>query len=245
MKRLDRYLVESSLAPSRSKAHEMIQSGKIEILINSQFETMRKPSFKVIPGSSVRRVGNELLRYVSRGGLKLEYALSELGVSPKSKRVLDVGLSTGGFAHCLLKQEALEVVGVDVGRGQLHPHLRNHPRLKVLEGVNARRLRSYLDSKYGFDLVTVDVSFISLEHILPEALSFLNPGGELLALVKPQFEQGWPQRSGRISDIYEEVKNKITDLCQSLHLSVESYVESQLAGRSGNREFFIYGKVKP
>ena len=188
--RLDVHLVKKNLAPSRSKAQEMIQWGHVKVLIQNQFQVTRKPSFQVNSSNSVRLIQKDILKYVARSGLKLHHAMKELQISPFSKKVLDIGLSTGGFAHCLLEHGASQVIGVDVGRGQLHPRLRNHPRLISLEGVNARLLRNTLgDRQKSFDWITVDVSFISLKHILPEVSHFLAPGGEFLCLVKPQFEQ--------------------------------------------------------
>ena len=241
---MDKYLVENSLAPSRTKAQEMIQNGKVEVFLNTQFQVMNKPGFKVGEATQgVRLVATDLLKYVARSGLKLEYAIKELGVSPKFKRVLDIGLSTGGFAHCLLEYGASQVVGVDVGRGQLHPRLWGHPRLVSFEGVNARHLRTQLDPPYGFDLITIDVSFISLKHIVPEVPHFLAPHGEFLFLVKPQFEQSRVYRRATLSETYKEIQSRLIDLCQSLHLNVESYIESRLPGRNHEKEFFIYGKV--
>ena len=246
MKRLDVHLVESCLVPSRTKAQEMIQSGSVEVLINTQFQIIRKPSFKVSSSRHVRLIETKLLRYVARSGLKLEYAMDELGISPNSQKVLDIGLSTGGFAHCLLEHGASEVVGVDVGQGQLNPQLKNNSRLTSFEGINARYLHTELDYRYlnSFSLITVDVSFISLEHIFPEIPYFLAPGGEFLSLVKPQFERDGSHKSAMRWDTYEKVKTKMIGLCESIPLGVESYIESQWPGRSGHKEFFIHGRVK-
>ena len=279
MSRLDTYLVKQSLAPSRTKAQEMIQRGHVEVMVNNQFQVTKKPHFKVTSKNDLRLNERELLRYVARSGLKLQYAIDKLGIDPSSKRVLDIGLSTGGFAHCLLERGALEVVGVDVGRDQLHPRLKSHPRLTSLESLNARYLRREwvsrgLDSSKKFDLITVDVSFISLKHILPEIPLFLTFRGEFLALVKPQFEQDnsgenippkisqtkvplSPSRTSPLlqhnyrkqktifsSENYEKVEVKIKNLCQSLPFNVKSYIPSQLPGRDGNKEFFIYGQCK-
>ena len=293
MSRLDVYLVENSLAPSRSKAQEMIQNGGVEVSSQSRSQVIKKASFQVNSKNKVRLTQTDLLKYVARSGLKLEHAINQLGINPKSKRVLDIGLSTGGFAHCLLTHGASYIVGVDVGRGQLHPQLQNHPQLISLEGVNARNLRESLgqliDSKdlttkvseeggqalmmeKRFDLITVDVSFISLEHILPEISHFLAERGEFLILVKPQFEMG---RRAKVSlgeakrkvvktsleeiasplvsspthplpifnsPVHEGVKTRIINLCQLSHLEVKSCIPSQPTGRDGNKEFFIYGK---
>ena len=283
MKRLDIYLVEKALAPSRTKAQELIESGSIEVLVNGHFQVIQKPSFRVEECqvsspvndhknhcensqanlhenylashyenhqagrrrshhiNHVRIVKQNLLKYVARSGLKLEHAIKTLGISPKGKKVLDVGLSTGGFAHCLLEHGALGVVGVDVGTNQLHPQLRNHPNLVFFEGVNARYLRTELNPSYKnhFSLVTVDISFISLEHVLPEIPYFLNPEGEFLLLVKPQFEQG---RAPRIS--FKDIKDKVTGQGRFLGMYVEAYIESQPLGRDGNQEFFAYGHLK-
>ena len=265
MTRLDVYLVKNSLAFSRTKAQEMIREGQVEVWMDHQFQPMTKPSFKVTKGGRIRVIGqSELLRYVSRSGLKLQYAMDELGVLCAGRKVLDIGLSTGGFAQCLLERGAIEVVGVDVGCKQLHPQLKDHPRLISFEGVNARYLRREwnhrgMDYQGAFNLITVDVSFISLKHILPEIPYFLVPKGEFLILVKPQFEGDMVRESlwsryrlgvftkkfyTKDNKNYTKVKEKVISICESLQLSVQNCVLSRLPGRNGNREFFIYGKAK-
>lgn len=239
--RLDVYLVEKGLAKSRSQAQQLIQGGHVSV----DGRVLDKASLEISPESKIEVSENSLNRYVSRGGLKLEGALKRISLDVNEKLVLDIGISTGGFTDCLLQAGARQVYGVDVGHDQTDPKIKVDSRVVIIEGVNARDLGSVkLPSQ--FDTVVVDVSFISLELILPEALKKLRPGGAILALVKPQFEAGRAAlgKNGVIKEpkAFEEVRKKIYKICETLQLQVEDYFESDITGSDGNREFFVYAR---
>jgi 23S rRNA (cytidine1920-2'-O)/16S rRNA (cytidine1409-2'-O)-methyltransferase len=186
-------------------------------------------------------------RYVSRGGLKLEGALRAAGLAVTGWTCLDVGQSTGGFTDCLLQHGATHVTGVDVGHGQLHPKLRQDPRVTAIEKVNARELRA---EQVGgaFDLVTGDLSFISLTLVLPALAPLLKPGAQLLMLAKPQFELQ-PQQIGkggvvRDAALYPVVERRLRDCCAGLGLAVVGWYDSPIAGGDGNREFFLHAQTR-
>ena len=204
-------------------------------------------------------------RYVSRGGLKLEGALAVTGIDVRGKHCLDIGQSTGGFTDCLLQHDAAHVVGVDVGHGQLHARIRDDARVTAIEQVNARALSA--DDLFGsedgdddddsdsgdrdesagrsdFDLVVADLSFISLTLVLPALVPFLAPGGDMLMLVKPQFElqPGQVGKGGIVRDaaMYDIVEARLRETCAALDLRVVHWLDSPIAGGDGNREFFIH-----
>ncbi len=184
--RLDVYLAENSLAPSRSRAKALIKNGYVKI--DGRVET--KPSFPVDDGSVVT-VEGDVCPYVSRGGLKLEHALDAFGINPTGARALDIGASTGGFTDCLLQRGASSVCAVDSGEGQLAASLRADPRVRCIERFNARYMTP--DSPGGyFDLVVADVSFISQTLIIPAAASVMADSAVYIGLIKPQFEAGRP-----------------------------------------------------
>jgi 23S rRNA (cytidine1920-2'-O)/16S rRNA (cytidine1409-2'-O)-methyltransferase len=195
----------------------------------------------------VRLLDTAEARYVSRGGLKLEGALQSSGLSVQGLRCLDVGQSTGGFTDCLLQQGAAQVVGLDVGHGQLHPRLRNDARVVCVERINARELEPndvrVPDVALGFDLVVGDLSFISLTLVLPALLPLLKKGGALLMLVKPQFELQLSDigKGGLVKDVasYVQVEARLRDACAGLNLNVLGYWPSAIAGGDGNQEFWI------
>ena len=189
-------------------------------------------------------------RFVSRGGLKLAGALAETGLSADGKHCLDVGQSTGGFTDCLLQAGASHVVGVDVGHGQLHSRLTNDSRVTALEGINCRAL-SPADlgeamPQGGFALIVGDVSFISMTLILPQLPALLAADGDLLLLIKPQFEVGPANigKGGIVRDpaLYAGVERKFFDLAQHFRLTVKAWLNSPITGGDGNREFFIWLK---
>jgi len=250
--RLDILLREWSLAPSRAKAQELIREGAVEIL-GAEGWRSAKDEAEMIDVSGRERVRlreNEVLAYVSRGGRKLEGALDEFGILVKGLRALDVGLSTGGFSDCLLKRGAVHVVGVDVGHGQLAESLKADPRLSWFDGVNARSLfeepRLQEALKDPFDLVVVDVSFISLTAVLPAAVRALRSGGQLVALIKPQFEVGAGQlnKKGVVTDLelHRQVREKIKAHAESLGLVEIKDSSSQVVGQDGNQEYFLSAK---
>ncbi|TAM81814.1 MAG: TlyA family RNA methyltransferase [Acidobacteria bacterium] len=236
--RLDRLLVERGLAESRQKAQALILAG--QVMVDEQ--KVEKCGTTVNAEAGLRLLG-ETLRYVSRGGLKLEAALNHFGIDPIGKICLDIGASTGGFTDCLLQRGAARVFAVDAGTNQLDWKLRHDPRVTVMEKTNARYL--------GFDqigvrvaLVTMDVSFISSTLILPEIPPLLEESGDLLVLVKPQFEvgPGHVGKGGVVRDpqLHEEAVSKVARKAAGLGFIGKGRVESALQGAAGNREFFLH-----
>jgi len=200
-----------------------------------------KPGTRVKAGAAVRLRGG-LRRFVSRGGEKLAGALADLGLEVSGCVCLDVGASTGGFSDCLLQHGARHVVALDVGRGQLHEKLRQDPRVTVLERTNARELRAdQLPARV--DLVTADVSFISLRLLLP-AIQAAAPHAELLLMVKPQFEVGREQvgKGGVVRDdtLREATAGAVRDAAVELGYVPAGQADSRLAGPKGNREIFLW-----
>ncbi|MEN8183236.1 MAG: TlyA family RNA methyltransferase [Myxococcota bacterium] len=236
-RRLDERVVEAGLAESRAKAQAFIRTGRV--LVDDV--PVEKPGTPVAADASLRLRG-ESPRFVSRGGEKLAGALEALGVDPRRLACLDVGASTGGFTDCLLQAGARAVVAVDVGYGQLHPRLRNDPRVVVRERTHAARLAAELLPE-PIDLVTIDVSFISLEKILPRLVE-VAPGAPLLALVKPQFEVGREQvgKGGVVRDdaLRREAVDRVAARAEALGYREQGRVESCLAGPKGNREVFLW-----
>ncbi len=187
------------------------------------------------------------LRYVSRGGIKLEAALLGFHVEVSGKVAIDIGSSTGGFTHCLLQHGARIVYAVDVGYGQLDWKLRQDPRVVVLERINARYLRPEIIGELA-DIVTIDVSFISLSKIIPAVILLLKPGGTLVALIKPQFEVGKSEvgRGGIVKDEYKHklVIDKNKTFLQELGFRIVGFIPSPIFGAEGNKEFLIAGILK-
>ncbi len=235
--RLDKLLVARGLAESREKAQALILAGEVYV----EGQRVDKAGTKV-PQEARIEVRREVLPYVSRGGLKLEHALKAFGLKVEGLVCADLGASTGGFTDCLLKHGAQKVYAVDVGRGQLHFRLREDPRVVVMEGINARYLKAE-DLPEPVDLITIDVSFISLTKILPAAVKLLKPGGLIVTLIKPQFEVGRGRvgKGGVVRDpaLHQEVIAKIKDFAQELGLEVLGLTESPLLGPAGNKEFLI------
>src|SRR5262245_63204878 len=182
--RLDVLVVEQGLAASRERARAMILAGQVTV----DGRVVSKAGTSIDRASRIDLVAPDH-PYVGRGGIKLAHALDEFRISVKDRRALDVGASTGGFTDVLLQRGARDVIALDVGHGQLDWKLRQDPRVVVKEGINARAL-SPEDVPYAVDVVTIDVSFISLHHIFPALVPFLAPNADVLALVKPQFEAG-------------------------------------------------------
>ncbi|MGZ3774475.1 MAG: TlyA family RNA methyltransferase [Pseudobdellovibrionaceae bacterium] len=251
--RLDVWLAEKGLAQSRTHAQELIHAHQVFLVDGSTRKVLKKPSLMVDDSMISQIVVAEGFanRFVSRGGLKLEGALEHLNLSVENLRVLDVGISTGGFTDCLLQKGADFVLGVDVGHGQVNQTLLKNPRLKVIEGINARELSkepSVLANTPAekFDLIVMDVSFISIALIIPELINFLKSGGHLLSLVKPQFEVGVDglSKGGIVKDnfLYGDVELRIKDLCSKQGLEILDYFSSSIQGKDGNNEFFIFAK---
>jgi 23S rRNA (cytidine1920-2'-O)/16S rRNA (cytidine1409-2'-O)-methyltransferase len=242
--RLDQLLVERGLALTRTRAHASIMAGEIV----SEGQRLTKPGH-LVPKDIPLAVNSRHARFVSRGGDKLEGALADFHLNVEGWKCLDLGSSTGGFSDCLLQHGAASMVGVDVGKGQLHMNLRNDPRMTVLEGVNARYLRAQ-DLPGPFDLVVMDLSFISLTKVLPVVPLFLKQrSGRMLALIKPQFEVG-PAAIGKGGIVRDpkaqEGAVKTVTACLKDHGLVKLGVErSRLTGADGNVEFFVLAKREP
>ena len=245
--RADQLLLDRGLAASRSQAQRLIASGVEWRLGTKPWQRVTKNGDELPLPCELRLLDNAEARYVSRGGLKLEGALLSSGLSPHGWRCLDVGQSTGGFTDCLLQQGAAQVVGLDVGHGQLHPRLREDARVVCVERINARELDTndarVPEAADGFDLVVGDVSFISLTLVLPALLPLLKKDGALLMLVKPQFELQPSDigKGGLVKDpaSYVQVEARLREACAALNLNVLGYWPSAIAGGDGNQEFWI------
>jgi len=267
--RADQLLVERGLAASRSQAVRLIAGGMRwrDAGTSDAWRSVVKNKDEVPASAELELDDAAEARYVSRGGLKLEGALAVSGVDPAGKLCLDVGQSTGGFTDCLLQRGATKVVGVDVGHGQLHAKLREDERVVAIEGVNARALSpadlqvdddedteaqdaaevdeaAEAPAEPRFDLIVGDLSFISLTLVLPAVVQFLADDGQLLMLVKPQFElqPGQVGKGGIVRDdaMYPVVEKRLHDACAALDLKVLRWFDSPIAGGDGNREFFIH-----
>lgn len=241
-KRLDHLLVERGLAPSRSKAQQLIEAGEVEVYSKNSWSTVTQSSHQTEAVAEVRlKANSEILKYVSRGGLKLEGALRHLRLDVKGLRVLDLGVSTGGFADCLLKHGAKEILGVDVGHGQLDPRV----KIQHFEGVNVKDIPNHAEIRAwlarGVDLCVADLSFISFLGLRPVLDEFLAPGTRILALIKPQFELGARalNKSGVVADssLYAGLRTR------ALELFPGEYFPSDLKGQDGNQEFFLYSQI--
>lgn len=251
--RLDLLLVQKKMVSSRTQAQELIKSGHVFLVQGTQRKALLKPNHDIDESQFelIQVEQNLLQKYVSRGGLKLESALKHLGLSLNAFNVLDVGQSTGGFTDCLLQNGANQVVGIDVGRDQLSESLRKHPQVQFFESLHVNELQQnavFLTSvpPKGFDLIVADVSFISLTKVIGFLKPFLKVQGYYLFLVKPQFEAG-PNaldKNGIVKDekYYSIVQNNISKEALKVFGNVTDYFKSDLQGKDGNQEFFIYGK---
>mgnify|MGYP003576445790 CR=1 FL=1 len=248
--RADQLLVERGMAASRPQAARLTAGGvRWRTGGDGAWRAVTKNGDE-LPEAAVLDVTDAAqMRYVSRGGLKLEGALAVASVDPGGKRCLDVGQSTGGFTDSLLQHGAAQVVGIDVGHGQLNERMRADARVTCIEKVNARALApadftGSGDSGAPFDLIVGDLSFISLTLVLPALLPFLAPGGTVLMLVKPQFElqPGQIGKGGIVRDpgLYAQVEQRLREACKALGLRVLGWHGSAIAGGDGNREFFIH-----
>lgn len=235
--RLDRLVAERCGIASRERARRLIMAGKVRV----DGAVADKPGTMVADAADVALEDDQ--GYVSRGGDKLAAALAAFGVEPCGRDALDVGASTGGFTDCLLRRGARRVIAVDVGYGQFDWRLRGDPRVTLLERTNARQLAPG-DLPFVPDLAVADVSFISLRLILPAIKAVLAAGGELVALIKPQFEVGRGQvgKGGVVRDA-ELQASAVAAVCESargIGFAVRGTCESPLLGPKGNREFFVH-----
>ena len=267
--RIDQLLVRRNMASTRSQAQRLIADG-VEWLQGEAWKRIAKNGDEVPDAAQIRLLNDAQARYVSRGGLKLEHALQTVALDVTGMHCLDVGQSTGGFTDCLLQHGAAFVTGVDVGSAQLHPQLRTDPRVLCVENVNARNLQTedllqafaastgddglfeeeapdvqVADVPYAteYELIVVDLSFISQTLVLPALVPLLKPGGTLLSLVKPQFElqPGQVGKGGIVKDAthYVFVEQRLREACAALGLTVTAWFDSPLQGGDGNHEFFI------
>ena len=225
------------LAKSRAQAQALILAGRVQV------EGLAAPKAGALVPDGVQVTLKEMSPFVSRGGEKLAGALDHFQVAPEGRVALDVGASTGGFTHCLLTRGARKVYAVDVGYGQLDATLRNDPRVVVLERVNIRHLPKETIPEL-IDLATLDLSFISLTLVLPKILEFLRPGGEIVAMVKPQFEVGKGQvgKGGVVRDpqLQQEAVQRVAAAAAALGFAVSPAFPAPLKGPKGNQEYFLY-----
>ena len=243
-KRIDKLLVDRGLAESRTKAQALVMAGVV--LVDEQ--RVNKPSDTVGPDAEIRIKGGDdpTSRYVGRGGLKLETALREFKINVMGLNCLDIGASTGGFTDCLLQHGAEKVTALDVGHNQIDWRLRTDPRVEVREGINARYLKP-ADFPEEFNLAVMDVSFISATKIMPAILPLLKYPGNLIILIKPQFEVGRGEvgKGGivRDSDKHARVIEEVNRAAEELGWHVRSVIESPIHGADGNLEFLaLYEK---
>jgi 23S rRNA (cytidine1920-2'-O)/16S rRNA (cytidine1409-2'-O)-methyltransferase len=229
-KRLDVLLVEQGLAESRSQAQALVLAGRVRGYDKAGQQVDESVDLEV----------SEPARFVSRGGEKLAHALEAFGVDPAGRDALDVGASTGGFTDVLLQRGAARVIALDVGYGQLHPRIRDDPRVTVLERVNVRELR---ELPFPPGLVVCDVSFISVRKALPAALELAAPGWEAVVLVKPQFESARREaQRGVVRDraVHRRVLREVAEAAAEWQAQVAGVIDSGLPGPKGNREFFLH-----
>lgn len=235
--RIDKLLLEQGFAHSRTKAQAMIMAGVV--LVNEK--RVEKPSETFSADDKIRIKGkSHEIKYVGRGGLKLEKALKDFQICSSEYVCLDIGSSTGGFTDCLLQNGAKKVYAIDVGTNQIAWKIRNDDRVVVRENTNARYIKEE-DFDEKFDLIVMDVSFISVTKILPSLISLLNENGKIITLIKPQFEVGRGEvgKGGIVKDSHKhkEVINKINNFAESIGLKVSGLIDSPILGAEGNKEF--------
>lgn len=230
--RLDKWLVERRLVESREKAQELIRAG--EVLVDGKPVT--KPAAPVKPGSAIILLRQP--KYVGRGGEKLEVALHRWELSVQGMVCADVGACTGGFTDCLLQHGAAKVYAIEAGHGQLHPRLREDPRVVSLENTDARTLQTLPEP---VNLVVIDVSFVSLKEILPGVFRWVDEHGEVWALLKPQFEAPHRTKKGvmRSAQARERILREFVAWCQQQNWAVLDAFECPVSGEEGNREFWL------
>lgn len=254
--RADQLLVHRGFAPTRAVAQRLIAAGvqwRSSISVNAAWLPIQKNGQDLPVHADIQLLDTSDLQFVSRAGLKLSGALEQAGIKVTNYACLDVGQSTGGFTDCLLQAGAKSVLGIDVGHDQLAPSLALDARVMALQGVNARDVDAVHDAlglalgrddlpQAIFDLVVVDLSFISQTHILPVILPLLQKGGHLISLVKPQFELS-PTEIGKgglvDAKYYDKVKQRLNDCLQDQGLLPTMWLESPILGGDGNTEFFV------
>ena len=239
--RLDVYLTERGLVKSRERAKELIKAGQVL----ADGKTVTKAAHDVGESSEIKIIG-EQLKYVGRGGLKLEKAIEEFGIVLNGRVCIDIGASTGGFTDCMLQNGAAYVYAVDVGHGQLDEKLLTDGRVLNMEGTNIKNL-SAEDFPKRPDFISADVSFVSLKQILPKIREFFPENGEAAVLIKPQFEAGRANigKNGIVKDrkVHESILKDIISFCFSAGLVPEKITHSPISGGDGNIEYLAYLKV--
>jgi 23S rRNA (cytidine1920-2'-O)/16S rRNA (cytidine1409-2'-O)-methyltransferase len=238
--RIDKILTDRGLASSRTKAQAMVMAG----VVIADEKRVKKPSETFESKSTIRIKGvSAENKYVSRGGLKLEAALAAFAIDPTGWNCIDIGSSTGGFTDCLLRQGAAHVTCIDSGTNQLDWRIRTDARVEVRESTNARALTP-ADFAGPFELAVIDVSFISVMKILPAALSLVTQAGQMVVLIKPQFEVGRGEvgKGGIVRDAekHQRVVNEINVFAQGLGLRTLGVIESPILGAEGNKEFLAH-----
>lgn len=239
--RLDVYLTENGFAKSRERSKELIKAG--QVLVDGK--TVTKPAHEAEENAVIKIIG-EQLKYVGRGGLKLEKAIIEFGICLAGRVCIDIGASTGGFTDCMLQNGAEYVYAVDVGHGQLDEKLINDSRVLNMEGMNIKNL-SAEDFPKRPNFISADVSFVSLKQILPKIKELLPKNGEAAVLIKPQFEAGRAAigKNGIVKDrkIHKCVLKDIISFCFSVGLSANNITYSPISGGDGNIEYLVYLKL--
>ncbi|MCZ8016858.1 MAG: TlyA family RNA methyltransferase [Limnobacter sp.] len=258
--RADLALVDKGLCPSRAQAQTLIEQGKVLLRngVNTLPVVVKKASQRIEPFMTLELIPCDGPNFVSRGGLKLHHALEHTRIEVENKRCIDLGQSTGGFTDCLLQHAARSVVGVDVGKDQLHPNLKENKQVLALEGinlykVNAGELQAEIQSRepyfLPFELAVADLSFISLRKVLPNVTELLPDTCEVLFLVKPQFELG-PEHIGKnglvknLESLIGTLEDDIRNTCANLNLQVIDFFPCALKGGDGNQEYFVHAVKK-
>jgi 23S rRNA (cytidine1920-2'-O)/16S rRNA (cytidine1409-2'-O)-methyltransferase len=244
--RADQLLVQRGLAPSRSAAQRLIDHGAVRWRGARGWALPKKAGEDLPEACEIEVTDDAELRWVSRGGLKLEAALARTGIDVTGLHCLDLGQSTGGFTDVLLARGAASVVGIDVGHGQLHTRLRDDRRVTALEGINARQLDPAMLPRPAYDLIVADLSFISLTLVLPAIVPLA--AREILLLVKPQFELQPADigKGGRVTNpaAHARVQTRLRAACAQSGLVLRDYFESTVAGGDGNREHFLWARTE-
>lgn len=236
--RIDKYLYENSMAKSRTHAHSLIISG----LVRCDGRIVMRPSFEV-SGSEKIEISGDVCPYVSRGGLKLEYALDEFGINPSGKTAVDIGASTGGFTDVLLRRGAKRVYALDSGHGQLDAKIASDPRVVSVEGFNARFL-THSDVEENTDIAVCDVSFISQTYIHSGAFDILSDSGDFIGLIKPQFEteKRFISKGGVVKEpkVRIDAVKRVLESLSKTGFSVLGLIKSPIKGGDGNTEYLVW-----
>ncbi len=251
--RADQLMLSKGLAPTRSAARRLITAGSAQWLAPQGWTVCAKAGEELAADVELRVVDDAELRWVSRGGLKLDGALARIGLDAAGLVCLDAGQSTGGFTDVMLRRGAARVVGFDVGHGQLHERLRGDSRVVALERLHVRELPGSALAAHaprgGFDLLVADLSFISLAGALVHLAPWLKPGGDAVLLAKPQFEVGRAHvgKGGLVRDAAQlrRVESIFRDACATVQWTVRDYFASPVTGGDGNAEYFVWAESRP